>query len=297
MRLTLWAGLLALGYGVARRGRGRGVRRVLRISRVVGDLDRAEAFYRDGLGFRQVSEGRLDARLVAMLLPAGGATVRQMRLGEQEIELVRWDQVGPPYPAGSRSDDCWFQHLAIVVNDMAAAYARLLRAGPVPISTAGPQQLPAPPKHVGVTAYKFRDPDGHPLELIHFPPGEGRAVWQQRAGGPCIGIDHSALSIADTGRSLRFYRGLGFRRADRTFNHGPAQAAMDGLAGATAVVSGLRPTSTEGPGLELLGYLPPGRAAPPRAADSAVTDWVTLDMGGGRAALVRDPDGHLFVLN
>lgn len=32
--------------------------RILRISRVVSDLGRAEAFYRDGLGFRTVGRGR-----------------------------------------------------------------------------------------------------------------------------------------------------------------------------------------------------------------------------------------------
>ena len=34
--------------------------RILRISRVVADLDRAEVFYADALGFRRLSRGPLD---------------------------------------------------------------------------------------------------------------------------------------------------------------------------------------------------------------------------------------------
>ena len=49
-----------------------------------------------------------------------------MRLGREEIALVRFAVPGrQPYPTGSRSDDLWFQHLAIVVADMDAAYAHL----------------------------------------------------------------------------------------------------------------------------------------------------------------------------
>ena len=54
-------------------------------------------------------------------------------------------------------------------------YARLsAHAGWTTISTDGPQLLPA--SSGGVTAYKFRDPEGHPLELIAFPPGRTRKM-------------------------------------------------------------------------------------------------------------------------
>src|ERR1700691_6230656 len=87
--------------------------RVLRISRVVADLGRAEAFYRDALGFRTIAQGRLGD---------GGAAEIAMRLGAEEIALVRFAAPCRPYPPDSRSDDLWFQHLAIAVNDMDAAY-------------------------------------------------------------------------------------------------------------------------------------------------------------------------------
>ena len=34
----------------------------------------------------------------------------------------------------------------------------------------------------GVAAFKFRDPDGHPLELIQFPAGVGDPRWQAKSG-------------------------------------------------------------------------------------------------------------------
>ena len=41
------------------------------------------------------------------------------------------------------------------------------------------QLLPAwNPNASGIRAVYFRDPDGHPLELIQFPPGKGDPRWQ-----------------------------------------------------------------------------------------------------------------------
>ncbi len=288
--------LAALGFAALRARRG-GDARIVRISRVVADLDCAVAFYRDGLGFRLASRGPGDPAMPAMLgSPGASAEQAVLRLGGEEVALVRFDPPGAPYPADSRSNDLWFQHLAIVVDDMAAAWRQLTAQSPRPISTNGPERLP--PRNGSVSAVKFRDPDGHPLELIHFPPGQGRPVWQRRAGtgsGPFLGIDHSALAVASTARSLRFYRRLGFRVAARSWNDSPAQSRLDGLHGARVRVTGLRLPSPSGPGLELLRYMPPGRPAPPVVpARALLTDWVTLS--AGPAGLLRDPDGHIMLL-
>ena len=203
--------------------------RILRVSRVVSDLDRAEAFYSDALGFRVTGRGPVDASTLAALGAGGsGASAVAMRLGAQEIALTCFAVPGRPYPAGSRSNDLWFQHLAIVVSDMDAAYAHLCRcSGWTPISEGGPQTLP--PTNGGVRAFKFRDPDSHPLELIWFPSQRHPAP----SGSPFLRIDHSAIAIAETARSLGFYRALGFHIGDRSLNRGPAQASLDGLPGAT----------------------------------------------------------------
>ena len=157
-----------------------------------------------------------------------------------------------------------------------------------------------PPSNGAVRAFKFRDPDGHPLELIWFPPGQGRAVWHKGASAaPFLGIDHSALSVASTSRSLAFYRALGLRVSERSVNRGPAQERLDGLPGARVRVTGLRPVSAASPGLELLGYRPSGRAAGMVFPNDLVTDWITLAVRpspGDSSCAMQDPDGHRLVL-
>jgi catechol 2,3-dioxygenase-like lactoylglutathione lyase family enzyme len=269
--------------------------RILGFSRVVGDLDRAAAFYRDALGFRVIRWETLDPALPSALGMADVAAEQVvMRLGAEEIALVRCTPAGQAYPADSQSRDLWFQHLAIVVQDMDAAYAHLsAHGGWTPISWGGPQLLP--PEDGSVRAFKFRDPDGHPLELIWFPPGSRPAA----AAGTFLGIDHSALAISLTSRSLAFYRRIGFTPAARSWNHGGPQSALDGLLDARARVIRLRPAAPDGPALELLRYIPAGRPmASPRPNDR-VTDWVTVAVQGlprASPGALRDPDGHLLVL-
>ncbi len=318
--VVLAAGVLAIATR-PRRPRSQ-ARRIVRISRVVADLDRSEAFYRDALGFQTVSRGESDA----MMLSALGADDPRaqevvMRLGSATIALVCFALPGRPYPARSRSDDLWFQHLAIVVRDMDATYAHLSGAhladaqpagasGWQAISDGGPQQLP--PSSGAVRAFKFRDPDGHPLELIWFPPNGHDPHGADNRGtdgdnghtapppAPLfLGVDHSALAISATPRSLNCYRALGFRISDRSLNRGPAQDRLDGLSDARVRVTGLRPALANGPGLELLGYHPPGRPAGTMALNDQATDWVTIEVTtlvGDRYRAMRDPDGHRLLL-
>jgi catechol 2,3-dioxygenase-like lactoylglutathione lyase family enzyme len=273
--------------------------RILRINRVVADLDRVEAFYRDALGFRAVARRPVDGSMLAAL-GAGDNPAKEvvLRLGAEEIALVCFAVRGRPYPPQSRSDDLWFQHLAIVVSDMDAAYVRLSATpGWNPISRGGPQTLP--PSDGAVRAFKFRDPDGHPLELLWFPPGQGRAVWHKGGPGPFLGIDHSGLAVGSSMESLEFYTALGFSVTARSLNRGPPQEHLDGISPVRAVVTGLRPASEAGPGLALLAYAPPGRTAAIGAPNDLVTDWITLAVVpaiGAAPRAVRDPDGHRLLL-
>jgi catechol 2,3-dioxygenase-like lactoylglutathione lyase family enzyme len=273
---------------------------IQRISRVVSDLRRSEAFYGGALGFKAIGRGVCDpATLVA--LGAAGETARQvvMRLGDQEIILTRFDVPGRPNPADSRSNDLWFQHIAIVVSDIEAAHGHLSRhPGWTPISSDGPQLLP--PRNGSVKAFKFRDPDGHPLELIWFPPDQGRAVWRADPRPPLfMGIDHTALSVASTESSLAFYESLGFTVSNRSLNVGPAQDRLDGLASADAHITSLRPRSSAGPGIELLAYQPPGRSLEPGPPTDLVTDWMTIatpSLAADERRQRLDADGHRLLL-
>jgi catechol 2,3-dioxygenase-like lactoylglutathione lyase family enzyme len=282
-----------------------GVMRLARVSRNVSDLDRAVAFYRNALGF-------------ALARDAGGTRAAMLCLGEQEIALVKPGLPAQAYPEGSRSCDLWFQHIAIVVADMEAACARLHGHGFDPISEGGPQRLP--PNTGSVTAFKFRDPDGHPLELIHFPPGAGNARWQEETG-LFLGVDHSAIAVSDVEQSLDFYRRLGLKVGARSVNTGREQARLDALPADVRVnVIALYPEASAPPHLELLAYeRPRGRSGLSSnensnaiAADRlvfAVEDLPSLAASlqgrgiafvslaaDGSAALLRDPDGHLLRL-
>jgi len=222
---------------------------------------------------------------LALLGVAGGATRRPLRVGAVELALDAFDRPGAPYPTGTDAASPCFQHLALMVADVGAAWERARAAGAVPISRDGPVTLPA--SSGGVTAIKFRDPEGHPLELIHFPD-------RPAAGPGLLGIDHSALVATDLAASERFYAGLGLARGDATLNQGAGQDALDGLDWACADVVPMRPAAAP-PHVELLHYRRPAArpVAPWGVADVAATRIVWR---GGAPALLRDPDGHLHQL-
>jgi catechol 2,3-dioxygenase-like lactoylglutathione lyase family enzyme len=257
---------------------------------VTADLPRLLAFYRDVLGFLMDGpELAIGQEEMALLGVSGSGRRQNLTLGRQSLAIDRFDMPGRPYPADGNAASLWFQHLALVVTDMAQAYQRV-RAMDA-ISTGGPQRLPA--TSGGVCAYKFRDPDGHPLELLQFPDGSCPAMWQgksAKAGQIGPGIDHSAISVADADASTGFYGSLGLEPGARTLNQGVRQRQLDDLDGVEVSVVPMRPAAGT-PHLELLGYrVPRGMAGPvSQASDIAATRIVWQ---GTRAALLRDPDGH-----
>lgn len=272
--------------------------RLLRVSITCADLARTEAFYRDVLGFVSVSDQVIDDPAWFRLMGVAGVRARalRMRLGAQELEFLAFDPPGLPYPPGSTAYDPWFQHVAIVVSDMAAAWQRLRASGVTEITQGGPQRLP--PNTGSVIAFKFRDPEGHPLELIHFPPGTGDPAWQDQGAALFLGIDHSAIVVRDPGRSIAFYRDvLGLVEASRSVNHGPEQERLDGTPGVVVDVVALRPAGAATPHVELLGYRVPRTpdAMARSVRDVASTRCILLCNGLAEAKLMRDPDGHQIV--
>ena len=207
---------------------------------------------------------------------------------------------------------------------MGAAYARLQTVGRfTPISEGGPQTLP--PSSGSVEAFKFRDAEGHPLELLAFPPDGGPDVWRaKRSSGLFLGLDHSAIAVADSSVSIAWcVEALGLSQAEQTENAGIEQSRMDAVPDARVTVTGLVPSRSP-PHVELLGYHVGSKRAidtETTSADIAATQFVleTLDLdaviealeargtrfvspgvvtlaSGSRAILVLDPDGHRFVV-
>jgi catechol 2,3-dioxygenase-like lactoylglutathione lyase family enzyme len=181
--------------------------RLDRVSLNVADLAAATAFYVGAFGFEATPA--VDADPVSPICSARGRSVSSCCGEDGSASNLQRSIPGPLYPTDSRSDDLWFQHCALVTNDIAAAYQRLSAFPFTPISRYGPQRLLS-----GIVAFKFRDPDGHLLELIQFPRPDLRAEG---------GIDHSAISVADAERSIAFYaERLGLSLQSRQVNRGPA---------------------------------------------------------------------------
>jgi len=292
------------------------------IALTVSDADRGAAFFTNVLGFEKTGDVEVAGAPVERLTGVFGARLRvvTLRLGAETLELHEFlAPRGRAFPEDSRGNDRWFQHVAIVVSDMARAYAKL-RAHDVTHASTGPQRLPDwNPNAAGIEAFYFRDPDGHFLELIRFPAGKGEARWQNGDGKLFLGIDHTAIVVADTEASLGFYRDrLGLRVAGGSENFGIEQERLNNVFGARLRITTLR--APEGPGVELLEYLAPrgGRPRPEGARANDLLHWetalVTEDVDGlaarlragepvelpdgglgyREALLVSDPDGHVM---
>jgi catechol 2,3-dioxygenase-like lactoylglutathione lyase family enzyme len=299
---------------------------VVRVGVTVADMDRSVAFYRDALDFEELSDVEVAGRDLEQLTGVFGARCRivRLRLGDEELELTEYlaaSSRGSKVPRDSRSNDRWFQHVAIVVSDMDAAYRRL-REHKVRHASSGPQRLPDwNPKTGGIKAFYFHDPDDHVLEVLQFPSGKGDEKWREKAkpigAQPprlFLGIDHTAIVVADTDKSLAFYRDLlGMKVSGESDNWGDEQEHLNNVFGARLRIATLRAAS--GPGVELLEYVTPrtGRDYPPDSRANDLWHWQTsmatsdvgealrkvrrdrrtlLSAGTARQFLMRDPDGH-----
>ena len=297
------------------------------VGMTVSDMDNAIAFYSNVLKFQVISDIETHGRAVELLQGVFGARMRvvRMQLGTEVIELTEYlTPRGRPIPVDSRSNDLWFQHIAIVVSDMDAAYTRLREFDVQHVST-GPQKLPETiPAAVGIEAFYFQDPDGHNLEVIFYPEGKDNPRWQENNGELFLGIDHTAIGVSDTEASLEFYRDLlGLELLGESFNFGTEQEHLNNVFGARLHISGLG--VGQGMAVEFLEYLSPstGRPYPADSLPNDLWHWdITMVVADATAAaehleqagvpfissgpvdltesmfdfrrgfLVRDPDGH-----
>jgi catechol 2,3-dioxygenase-like lactoylglutathione lyase family enzyme len=300
------------------------------VGMTVSDMDRAVDFYVNVLSFKKVSDTEVTGSEYEQLAGVFGVRMRivTLRLGGESLELTEYlAPKGRPIPVDSRSNDRWFQHVAIIVSDMDRAY-QWLRKNKVQHASSGPQRLPDWNKNAGgIEAFYFKDPDGHSLEILKFPSDKGDAKWH-RADALFLGIDHTAIVVADTEASLHFYRDLlGMRVAGESENYGTEQEHLNNVFGARLRITSLR--AATGPGIELLEYLAPryGRATPSDKRANDLIHWQTALMtadvesaatrlryaktpflssaiatiqkanpGRVKAVLVSDPDGHAMEL-
>ena len=307
------------------------VERVGPIGMTVSDMDASIDFYSRVLSFEKVSDVEVTGEEYERLQGVFGLRMRvvRMKLGDEFIELTEYlTPKGRPVPVDSRSNDRWFQHIAIITGDMDKAYA-LLRQHKVEHASTGPQRLPDWNKNAGgIKAFYFRDPDKHWLEILQFPKDKGDAKWQ-RNDRLFLGIDHTAIVVGNTEASLKFYRDvLGLSIAGTSENYGTEQEHLNNVFGARLRITSLR-AGGGGPGIEFLEYLAPrdGRPVPADARASDLSHWqttlvvntvdvfaqrlltenfrfvspgvVAIDenrLGFSKGLLARDPDGHVMAL-
>lgn len=301
------------------------------VGMTVSDADRSLEFFTKVLSFEKVSDVEVAGTEYEQLqgLFALRMRVVRLKLGDEFLELTEYlTPRGRPIPVDSRSNDRWFQHIAIITSDMDRAY-QWLRKNKVQHASTGPQKLPETIKPAaGIRAFYFKDPDGHFLEVLQFPADKGAAKWRRPSDKLFLGIDHTAIVVGDTDISLRFYRdALGMSIAGESENSGTEQEHLNNVFGARLRITALRAAS--GPGIEFLEYLTPrdGRPAPADEKASDLIHWqtklVTTDasamagrlrlgrfslvssgviqmpdssLGFEKGFLVRDPDGHVMEL-
>src|SRR6266404_4139613 len=260
------------------------------IGMTVSDMDRAVEFY-SALTFQKISDVEVFGDEFEHLEGVFGARMRivRMQLGNEFLDLTQYlAPPGRPIPMDSRSNDLWFQHVAIVVRDMDEAFQRL-RALKVKFVSTGPQTLPPSIKAAaGIKAFYFRDPDQHNLEIIYFPPGKGDPRWQEKTDNLFLGIDHTAIGISNTEASLHFYRDLlGLRKVGESENFGTEQEHLNQVRGAHLQITGMR--AAGGPGVEFLEYLTPrdGRQRPVGTKANDLLHWQTTIATSNVDALAR----------
>jgi catechol 2,3-dioxygenase-like lactoylglutathione lyase family enzyme len=253
------------------------VEAIVSVGMTMRDMDRAIDFYSKVLSFEKVSDIEVTGTEYERLTGVFGLRMRvvRMKLGEEFLDLMEFlTPRGRPIPLDSRSNDRWFQHVAIIVRDMDEAYERL-RKHKIEHASASPQRLPDWNKKAsGIKAFYFKDPDGHYLEILQFPPDKGDGRWHKKTDRLFLGIDHTAIVVADTEASLLFCRDhLGLKVVGESENHGTEQEHLSNIFGAQLRITTLR--AAKGPDVEFLEYLTPrdGRPAPTDSRANDLWHW------------------------
>jgi catechol 2,3-dioxygenase-like lactoylglutathione lyase family enzyme len=339
LMVPLVAGAVALLVASSSHARDRlagDVQRIKMIGFTVADVDREAVFFTKVLQFEKVADFRAVGSEYDRMEGVFNSSMRivHLRLGDQLVELTQYvsPPTGRPIPVPSYSNDEWFEHMAIVVRDMDAAY-KILQENNVQQISAEPITIPQTnPGAAGIRAIKFHDPEGHDLELLSYPPGKGEPVFQKPTNKLFLGLSHTAMTVGNTDKGVTFYRDLlGLEVGGFTLNTGATQEVLDNLFNDTCHVTEMMPVATP-PHIEFLDYKTPagGRPMPAdtKANDlwfwqtslvtkdiQAVTDrlreagvqFITPDvvtipreaqaqLGFKKALIVRDPNGHAIRL-
>lgn len=285
-------------------------------------LDKSVEFYTQVLSFKLLGIEDVYGGTQEQLLGKFGIhyKIAHLQLGDEQVDLIDYlTSGGRSIPETQHSNDLAFQHIAIVVRDMDAAF-KILQQNKVEYVSTNPQTIPASnAAAAGIKAFYFHDVDNHNLELIYFPKGKGKLKWQQPGSNIFLGIDHTAIGVSNTNQSLQFWANtLGLEKKGESHNLGTEQAHLNFVKDAELHITGL--AATTGPGVEFLEYLQPGPANkyPSDTQCDDLWNWITklycsgidslyqrlkdagtvmvsesiVVINGRKNFIARDPDGH-----
>jgi len=177
-------------------------------SPIVGDLDKAIAFYRDGIGLNVTGNPANADENPALRNMFGlpGAALRwtiarpaDMRTGVEIVEIRKADAKA----AERRIQDPGAFTLILIVRELELILSRLKATG-APVVTAGGMPVDVP-FGTRASAIVVKDPDGHFVELVQpAPVGDAPPP-----GTPNITGVRVRLTVDDAAQAMRQYQELG----------------------------------------------------------------------------------------
>ena len=139
-------------------------------SRSVSDMERSLRFYRDLLGMEVVLDTEMEGEMLEREVALQGARLRLVELGGEGQPLLELLEYYEPKPKAWDDDlrpcDTGAHHVALTIDDIGAAYERLLEAGVE--FTCPPQEVDAGYFAGHRTVYCY-DPDHLIVELWELP--------------------------------------------------------------------------------------------------------------------------------
>jgi catechol 2,3-dioxygenase-like lactoylglutathione lyase family enzyme len=259
-------------------------------SPIVSDLDRAVAFYRDGLGL-EVQGAPANADTNPALRNMFGLPDAQLRwlIGRPAgmrsgVEIVEIKKAGGKV-LKRRLQDIGATTLIVLVRDLDSVFRRLRQLG-APVVTKGGAPLFVPGGARKSRAVIVQDPDGHFVELFQPDP------LPEAPAMPALNVIEVRvrLSVADVERETRLYRdALGLAvRAPGEFAGQPTVLDMMGLPAGAQYRAALFTVPTTGLTFELIDF---------KGVERRVVRGNIQDPGSTRMQLqVRDVDAAIVAL-
>jgi catechol 2,3-dioxygenase-like lactoylglutathione lyase family enzyme len=260
-------------------------------SPIVRDLDKAVAFYRDGLGLDvQGAPANADTNpALRNMFGLPDASLRWMigrppgmRTGVEIVEITKAESK----PVERRLQDSGAFTLIVIVRDLHSVFDRLKQLG-APVVTKGGAPMLVPGGARKSEAVIVKDPDGHFVELFQPDPVPGPAPGSTASNVIEVRV---RLAVTDVDKETKLYRdALGMAvRQPGAFEKQPTVLDMMGLPAGAEYRASMFTVPTSGLTFELIDF---------KGVDRRTVRANIQDPGSTRMQLqVRDVDATIAAL-